>query len=39
MIQKYNILLSAKAKEDIKNIVFYIKNVLKEPDIAGNMQE
>ena len=35
MIQKYNILLSAKAKEDIKNIVFYIKNVLKEPDIAG----
>ena len=31
---KYKILISIKAKEDLKSIVFYIKNNLKEPAIA-----
>ena len=34
MIEKYKVLLSIKAKEDLKDIVFYIKNNLKEPAIA-----
>ena len=35
MAEKYKVLLSTKAKEDLKNIVFYIKNNLKEPSIAS----
>lgn len=35
MTEKYKVLLSTKAKEDLKNIVFYIKNNLKEPSIAS----
>ena len=35
MIEKFKVLLSIKAKEDLKDIVFYIKNNLKEPAIAG----
>lgn len=34
MTEKYKVLLSIKAKEDLKSIVFYIKNNLKEPSIA-----
>ena len=34
MTEKYEVLLSIKAKEDLKNIVFYIRNNLKEPSIA-----
>ena len=34
MIEKFKVLLSIKAKEDLKDIVFYIKNNLKEPAIA-----
>ena len=35
MTEKYKVLLSIKAKEDLKNIVFYIKNNLREPVIAS----
>ena len=35
MTEKYEVLLSIKAKEDLKNIAFYIKNNLKEPAIAS----
>lgn len=35
MTEKYRIELSVKAKDDIKNIVLYIKNVLNEPSIAS----
>ena len=34
MTEKYEVLLSIKAKEDLKSIVFYIKNNLREPSIA-----
>ena len=34
MHNKYKIRLSIKAKDDLKNIVFYIKNELHEPIIA-----
>ena len=34
MNKKYNVELSMQAKEDLKNIVLYIKNELKEPTIA-----
>ncbi len=34
MTEKYEVLLSIKAKEDLKSIVFYIKNNLNEPSIA-----
>ena len=34
MIEKYEIKVSKKAKEDLSNIVLYIKNKLKEPNIA-----
>ena len=34
MTEKYEVLLSIKAKEDLKSIVFYINNNLKEPAIA-----
>ena len=35
MSEKYKIELSIKAKDDIKSIVLYIKNVLNEPSIAS----
>ena len=35
MTEKYQVLLSIRAKEDLKNIVFYIKHDLKEPAIAS----
>lgn len=35
MAEKYKVELSIKAKDDIKSIVLYIKNVLKEPSIAS----
>ena len=34
MQEKYEIKLSVKAKNDLKNIVLYIKNNIKEPTIA-----
>ena len=34
MSDKYKIVLSIKAKEDLKSIVSYIRNVLNEPIIA-----
>ena len=34
MSEKYDVKLSIEAKKDLKNIVSYIKNVLKEPNIA-----
>ena len=34
-MNKYKIQLSIQAKEDYKNIVFYIKNILLEPNIAS----
>lgn len=35
MAEKYEVILSIKAKEDLKSIIYYIKNNLKEPDIAN----
>lgn len=35
MTEKYKIELSIKAKDDIKSIILYIKNVLNEPTIAN----
>lgn len=35
MIEKYKIKLSIKAKDDLKDIVLYIKNHLNEPAIAN----
>ncbi len=34
MTGKYEVVLSIKAKDDLKGIIFYIKNYLKEPSIA-----
>ena len=38
-MEEYKILLSIKAKEDYKNIIFYIKNQLSEPTIARKYAE
>lgn len=35
MAEEYEEILSIKAKEDLKSIIYYIKNNLKEPDIAN----
>ena len=35
MTEKYKVELSIKAKDDIKSIVLYIKDVLNEPSIAS----
>lgn len=35
MTEKYKIKLSIKAKDDLKDIVLYIKNYLNEPAIAN----
>lgn len=35
MTEKYQVQLSIKTKEDLKNIVFYIKHDLKEPVISS----
>ena len=39
MQEKYRIEISNKAKEDLKRIVLYIKNELKEPVVAKRYAE